>query len=61
MLQASFSLSGDKHASEIKLDDPDFWEKWAKRAELDVDQLKNRVRKRTVELIYINNVTVGGR
>ena len=31
-----------KGEEEIDIDDPDFWQKWAKKAELDVD-LMNKV------------------
>jgi len=34
-----------KGEEEIDIDDPDFWEKWAKKAELDVD-LMNKVGNR---------------
>ena len=39
-LQASFVSS--KGEEEIDIDDPDFWQKWAKKADLDVD-LMNKV------------------
>ncbi|XP_038070305.1 chromodomain-helicase-DNA-binding protein 8-like isoform X2 [Patiria miniata] len=39
--KASFALPDDQQ-SDIKLDDPDFWAKWAKRAELDVEALKKK-------------------
>ena len=29
--------------SDIDIDDPNFWQKWAKKAELDVDELTNKV------------------
>ena len=40
--KASFALPDDQR-SDIKLDDPDFWAKWAKKAELDIEALKKRV------------------
>ena len=40
--KASFALAADQR-SDIKLDDPDFWDKWAKKAELDVEAMKKRV------------------
>ena len=40
-LQASFSVSTNR--SDIDIDDPNFWQKWAKKAELDVDELTNKV------------------
>ena len=39
-LQASFVADG---SADISIDDPDFWEKWAKKAHLDLDQLANKV------------------
>ncbi|XP_037903696.1 chromodomain-helicase-DNA-binding protein 7 isoform X5 [Hermetia illucens] len=33
--KASFAASGNR--SDIKIDDPDFWNKWAKRADIDPD------------------------
>ncbi|XP_022082169.1 chromodomain-helicase-DNA-binding protein 8-like [Acanthaster planci] len=39
--KASFALPDDQR-SDIKLDDPDFWAKWAKKAELDIEALKKR-------------------
>ncbi|XP_033117287.1 chromodomain-helicase-DNA-binding protein 8-like [Anneissia japonica] len=38
--KASFSSSADR--SDINLDDPDFWMKWAKRADLDTNELQTR-------------------
>ena len=40
--KASFSASSSR--SDISLDDPEFWNKWAKKADLDIDEMKNRVR-----------------
>lgn len=39
-VQASFVADG---SADISIDDPDFWEKWAKKAHLDLDQLANKV------------------
>lgn len=36
-----------KGEEEIDIDDPDFWQKWAKKADLDVD-LMNKVREDVV-------------
>lgn len=36
--KASFSTANTR--SDINIDDPHFWDKWAKKAELDVDKLK---------------------
>ncbi|XP_053322550.1 chromodomain-helicase-DNA-binding protein 7 [Spea bombifrons] len=38
--KASFVASGNR--TDISLDDPNFWQKWAKKAELDVDVLNGR-------------------
>ena len=38
--KASFASSNNR--SDIEVDDPNFWEKWAKKANLDVDELKGR-------------------
>uniref|UniRef100_A0A8C2NWE7 DNA helicase n=1 Tax=Capra hircus TaxID=9925 RepID=A0A8C2NWE7_CAPHI len=37
---ASFVASGNR--TDISLDDPNFWQKWAKKAELDIDALNGR-------------------
>ena len=39
-IQASFSADG---STDISIDDPDFWQKWAQRAKLDLDDLANKV------------------
>ncbi|RWS29488.1 chromodomain-helicase-DNA-binding protein 8-like protein, partial [Leptotrombidium deliense] len=38
--KASFAASDNR--SDIEIDDPNFWEKWARKAHLDVDELKGR-------------------
>ncbi len=38
--QASFSADG---STDISIDDPNFWEKWAEKAKLDLDELANKV------------------
>ena len=38
-LQASFVAEG---SSDINVDDPDFWQKWAEKAKLDLDELANK-------------------
>ena len=51
--QASFvSAKGEE---DIDIDDPDFWQKWAKKADLDVDALMNKVQLtiRYVTIIYL--------
>lgn len=40
-LQASFVATGNR--TDISLEDPDFWQKWAKKAELDMDAINGRV------------------
>lgn len=37
--KASFASAADR--TDINIDDPDFWKKWAKRAEIDTEQLNN--------------------
>ena len=37
--KASFASANDR--TDIDIDDPDFWKKWAKRAEIDAEQLTN--------------------
>jgi len=36
--KASFNLSGNR--SDINIDDPNFWQKWAKKADIDVNGSK---------------------
>lgn len=40
-LQASFVASGNR--TDISLDDPNFWDKWAKKAEIDMETVNGRV------------------
>ena len=40
--KASFSTAGNR--SDIDVDDPDFWNKWAKRAEVGQDEAPAQVR-----------------
>ena len=39
-LQASFAADGSVG---INVDDPDFWQKWAAKANLDLEELANKV------------------
>ena len=39
--QASFVASGNR--TDIALDDPNFWDKWAKKADIDMDMVNGRV------------------
>ena len=40
-MQASFVADG---SSDINIDDPDFWQKWAEKAKLDLEELATKVR-----------------
>lgn len=40
--QASFTSSGNR--TDISLDDPNFWQKWAKIAEVEIDSKSEKVR-----------------
>ena len=40
-MQSSFSMSGNR--TDIDINDPDFWKKWAKKADVDVEGMKNKV------------------
>jgi len=42
VLQASFSVSENR--TDIDIADPNFWQKWAKKADLDVDEFGGKVR-----------------
>ena len=65
--KASFSVSGNR--SDIDLDDPNFWQKWAKKADLDVNELKHgknelivdlpRQRKQTARYTYTDGDNEG--
>lgn len=44
LFQASFVASGNR--TDISLDDPNFWDKWAKKAEIDLDTVNGRVSAR---------------
>lgn len=39
-MQASFAADG---SSDINVDDPDFWQKWAAKANLNLEELANKV------------------
>lgn len=41
LLQASFVASGNR--TDISLDDPNFWDKWAKKADIDMEMVNGRV------------------
>lgn len=34
---------------DIDINDPNFWQKWAKKADLDTDELKNKVTNSSVD------------
>ncbi|XP_041376531.1 chromodomain-helicase-DNA-binding protein 8-like isoform X2 [Gigantopelta aegis] len=38
--KASFSMSSER--SDIDINDPNFWQKWAKKADIDVDEIKGK-------------------
>lgn len=46
--QASFISSGNR--TDISLDDPNFWQKWAKIAELEIDSKEEKVKMSVVHL-----------
>ena len=39
--KASFSLSTNRN--DIDIDDPEFWQKWAKKADVDLEYMQNKV------------------
>lgn len=41
IFQASFVASGNR--TDISLDDPNFWDKWAKKADIDMEMANGRV------------------
>lgn len=47
--QASFVSSGNR--TDISLDDPNFWQKWAKIAELEIDSKEEKVKMPVVHLL----------
>jgi len=59
--KASFVASGNR--TDISLDDPNFWQKWAKKAEIDIDAISGRVSisfplKKNYVLGYFGNIIV---
>lgn len=54
-LQASFVATGNR--TDISLEDPDFWQKWAKKAELDLDAINGRVWHRHCHIVCSVNVS----
>ena len=40
--KASFSMSTNRN--DIDIDDPQFWQKWAKKADVDLEYMQNKVR-----------------
>ena len=53
-MQASFSADG---STDISIDDPNFWQKWAEKANLDLDELANKVR---MIIIVVSNSVMSG-
>ncbi|XP_065313155.1 uncharacterized protein LOC135922655 isoform X2 [Gordionus sp. m RMFG-2023] len=41
--KASFTAAGNR--SDIDIDDPNFWQKWAEKADIDVDKIQNKKNK----------------
>ena len=50
--KASFAADG---SNDINIDDPDFWNKWAQKANLNLDQLAKKVSHTDVEERSCNN------
>jgi len=48
--KASFSLSTNRN--DIDIDDPEFWQKWAKKADVDLDIMQNKVHRFFVTLVF---------
>ena len=40
-------------SSDINIDDPDFWQKWAEKAKLDLDELANKVHVYVYMIVYM--------
>lgn len=51
--QASFSADG---STDISIDDPHFWDKWAERAKLDLDELANKVAEYVYTCLPLFNI-----
>lgn len=58
--KASFATEG---AEDIDLDDPDFWQKWAQKAKLDLNKLANKASGKCKScFVHVNsnlNVLIG--
>ena len=39
--KASFTMT--ENQTDISIDDPEFWQKWAKKADIDMDEMQNKV------------------
>ena len=50
-----------KGEEEIDIDDPDFWQKWAKKAELDVDLMNKVCHKleRKTRIFWLSKFSTG--
>lgn len=57
--QASFISSGNR--TDISLDDPNFWQKWAKIAEVEIDSKSEKVRRGGVKSRFKNESERGGK
>ena len=49
--KASFVASENR--SDIALDDPEFWQKWAKKADIDLDSINRKVGTRSCSLLHV--------
>lgn len=52
-LQASFISSGNR--TDISLDDPNFWQKWAKIAEVEIDSKSEKVERNWANARFLND------
>ena len=46
LLQASFSVSENR--SDIDINSPNFWQMWAKKADIDMEDIAHKVRRGSV-------------
>lgn len=56
--QASFISSGNR--TDISLDDPNFWQKWAKIAEVEIDSKSEKVQRDGEKNIFKNKFQTKG-
>jgi len=48
--KASFSMSTNRN--DIDIDDPEFWQKWAKKADVDLENMQNKVCRCFINLFF---------